>query len=210
MKLDNYLNKKFPDLKLKLGLFYEYPIGIRFELGCEEQFKDNDVNYRSEVYKKSITIFRDLFDVDDEIFIVTNVHTEIEKEAPGKLKVYSNYIKNKKTLYSLNTMKKPNVDEDDYLNTHQFWLKCKVSDVDYVGLIKAVCNQDLGIKPFISHDVFFVNITKQLIFNVYDDRGCDVVATSLNVLENVYHLHEDWILSYDKKEIDKRFKNIDY
>jgi len=35
----------------------------------------------------------------------------------------------------------------------------------------------MGIKPKIYHDVFFINIKKETIFHVYDDRGCDLLAT---------------------------------
>ena len=46
-------------------------------------------------------------------------------------------------------------------------------------MIKAICNQDMGIKPRIFHMVYFININKNTIFHIYDDRCCDVLATSL-------------------------------
>ena len=49
--------------------------------------------------------------------------------------------------------------------------------------IKAVCHEDFTLKPKLGSksyayypDVFFINATKNIIFFIYDDRGCEVVA----------------------------------
>ena len=72
-------------------------------------------------------------------------------------------------------------------------------------MIKAICNQDMGIKPRIFHRVYFININKNTIFHIYDDRGCDVLATSPNTIRNMYYTYNDWILEYDRNKIDKVF-----
>jgi Domain of unknown function (DUF3885) len=72
----------------------------------------------------------------------------------------------------------PEDDEEGIYKTYRFTLKCETSDFKYIPLLKAICNQDLGIKPSIFHRVYFININKNTIFHVYDDRGCDLLATS--------------------------------
>ena len=90
--------------------------------------------------------------------------------------------------------------------THRYILKCNVSDVKYIQLIKAICNHDMDIKPKIHHDVFFINIPKGTIFHVYDDRGCDVIASNKESIRYLYEEYNDWILECDKAAIDKLFQ----
>ena len=97
-------------------------------------------------------------------------------------------------------------DEDGKYKIHRFTLKCKTSDIKYTSLLKAVCNQDLGFQPSIYHRIYFLNIKRETIFHVYDDRGCDLLATSPESIRDIYNTYKDWILDYDKDEIDKAFK----
>ena len=64
----------------------------------------------------------------------------------------------------------------------------------------------MGIKPKIYHDVFFINIKKETIFHVYDDRGRDLLATQLETIRDIYDKYNDWILDYDRNEINEVFK----
>lgn len=62
------------------------------------------------------------------------------------------------------------------------------------------------INPSISHNVYVINIQKKTIFHTYDDRGCDVLATSPAAIKEIYTKYSDWILDYDRVEIDKIFE----
>lgn len=125
-----------------------------------------------------------------------------------KLKNFPRYV-NKSLLLKLKHEALPYIfpedNEDGKLITHRFTLQCKTSDLNYMPLLKAICNQDLGLKPRISHSVYFININRKTIFQVYDDRGCDLLATSPAAIKDIYKKHNDWILDYDRAEIDKVF-----
>jgi hypothetical protein len=73
-------------------------------------------------------------------------------------------------------------------------------------LLKAICNQDLGIKPSIIHNVYFIDQNSKTIFHVYDDRGCDLLATSPEAIRDIYNKYSNWILDYDRNKIDEVFK----
>ncbi|MGC6588433.1 DUF3885 domain-containing protein [Paenibacillus sp. Dod16] len=89
---------------------------------------------------------------------------------------------------------------------YRYIINCKASDVDYLNLLKAICNQDVGIKPSIHHDVFFININKGVIFHIYDDRGCDVISSSILELKDIYTKFNKWILDYDREAIKRTFE----
>lgn len=213
MYLNDFMNENFPNLELRPPLFYSWGIGIRFELGVEWKREYDYPNnpYLQGVYKRAITLFKSLHSPTDDIFIVvdTNVFDK-GKNFKYKLKNFSPYVNEKSLLYRLNHKIIPYIfpedDEEGTYKTHRFTLKCKTSDFKYVSMLKAICNQDLGINPSIFHRVYFININKKTIFHVYDDRGCDLLATSPETIRDVYNEYNDWILDYDKDEIDKLFK----
>lgn len=147
---------------------------------------------------------------EDEIFVVANVNDFGDYATFNrKLNIFSKYIQDKSVLNKLTHTTLPYVfpedDEDGKYKTHRFILKCKTSEIKYIPLLKAICNQDMGIKPKIYHDVFFINIKKETIFHVYDDRGCDLLATSPETIRDIYDKYNDWILDYDRNGIDSVF-----
>lgn len=66
--------------------------------------------------------------------------------------------------------------------------------LNYRSLLKAVCNQDLGLKPSMSHNSYFINIHRKTIFHVYDNRGCDLLAASSNSIKDIYRRYNDSFL----------------
>ncbi|WP_243510280.1 DUF3885 domain-containing protein [Priestia filamentosa] len=214
MLLKDYMHKTFPNLELRPPLFYSWDVGIRFELGVEGEGEYAYPNkfYIQECYKRAITLFESLHSSSDDIFIVIDVNDFNEgKSIKRKLGNFSPYVE-KPLLYRLNHQIKPYVfpedDEEAQYKTHRFALKCKTHDFKYVSLLKAICNQDLGIRPSIFNRVYFVNVDKETIFHVYDDRGCDVLATSSESISDIYKRYNNWILDYDKPEIDKVFNGL--
>ncbi|AZB44851.1 DUF3885 domain-containing protein [Bacillus sp. FJAT-42376] len=207
------MNKNFPNLKLSPPLFYSWDIGIRFELGVNDDPDDiyENGSYVKGVYNRAITLFRTLHLPEDDIYLVAQADDFADgKTFKRKLNIYSKYVKEKSLLLKVHQHTIPYLfpedDEEGTYKTHRFTLKCKPSDIKYVPLLKAICHQDLGLKPSLFHRVYFININRKTIFHVYDDRGCDLLATSPAAIKDVYTRHNDWILDYDRPEIDKVFK----
>ena len=186
MRLNGYMLETFPNLELRPPLFYNGDIGIRFKLGVNYDYNNIYENcpYLEGVYNRAITLFQSLHSKTDDIYIVVDVNDFADGETfKHKLNIFSKYVKEKSDLFKLQKNTIPYVfpedDEDGLYKTHRFTLKCKVSDLKYIPMLKAICNQDMGIKPSIFHRVYFINVNKNTIFHIYDDRGCDVLATSL-------------------------------
>jgi hypothetical protein len=211
MFINEYMHETFPNLELRPPLFYSWEIGIRFELGVEWKREYDYPNhpYALGCYKRAITLFEALHFPTDNIFVVMDVNDfDNGKNLRHQLKNFSRYIE-KSLLYRLIHQTLPYIfpedDEKGTYKTHRFTLKCKTSDFKYIPLLKAICNQDLGLKPSIFHRVYFININKKTIFHVYDDRGCDLLATSPETIRDIYERYNEWILDYDKPQIDKVF-----
>lgn len=212
MQLKDFMNENYPNLELRPPLFYNWDIGIRFELGVgweiEEVYPNN--SYVLGCYKRAITLFDSLHSPTEEIFVVIDVNDfDKGKKFKRQLKNFSSYVE-KSLLFKLKYQALPYIFPEDNekgtYKTHRFTLRCKTSEFKCVPLLKAVCNQDLGLKPSIFHRVYFININRKTIFHIYDDRGCDLLATSPTTIKDIYNKYNDWILDYDRPVIDKVFK----
>jgi hypothetical protein len=42
---------------------------------------------------------------------------------------------------------------------------------------------------------------------MYDDRGVDIITSDVETLRQIYTRFNDWILEFNRKEIDKMMSN---
>jgi len=224
MLVKEYLNGTFPGLILKPSLYYQWETHIHFDLAKDlYQLKKHtgELNpvYFHTVYEQVSTLFHELFSDEDTILFVTNIYQykDYVRRSSKKMKVYQHYIKNKATLFNLKQEVLPYMfdDEEDFEEkcTSQFSLECQKQDIRYQLLLKAICNQDFhSLQPRLHNpyglyepDVFFINVTKDVIFYIYDDRGCEVIARDIETIRPLYAKYRDWIDDYCLAEIDQLF-----
>ncbi|MGC6588432.1 DUF3885 domain-containing protein [Paenibacillus sp. Dod16] len=97
MTFDKFINDYFPNLILRPPLFYNWNVGIRFELADPNLYDLDTIHYMEQVYSRATDLFRALFMKDDDIFIITNALFAYRyKYQVKKLKLYSRNIKNKR------------------------------------------------------------------------------------------------------------------
>jgi hypothetical protein len=214
-KLNSFLEENFKGLNLEPGLFYSWTSSIRFEIS-PPTLSNNEKEFFEQAFNRSITLFKKVFEGADEIFFVTNVNT-VKKDLyiqKRPLNVYKKYVKDKQRLYQLQyqSLVNGNHDEEDDI-THQYVLQCKNNDIKYAQLLKAICYEDFLHPSTIlknnqqsGYNIYFVNMTRKIIFHLYDDRGCDVLAADKETIRFLYEQYNGWILDYDRKEIDILFK----
>ena len=198
MKLEEYMEKCFPNLSLEPALFYNWEIGLRFELGNPKE--ENDKLYFQGVYNRAKTLFTALHNENDELFIVAHDYQSIcPKWKWKRAKLFTTFLKEKNLKYKIQHQILPFDEEFDEFYKHQFSLKCRVKDVNHRRLISSFFTSNMSW-------IYFVNITKGTIFHIYDDRGCDLVAVKEESIDGIYHQYNEWILDYDREKIDNVFK----
>ncbi|MFS0881087.1 DUF3885 domain-containing protein [Metabacillus niabensis] len=222
MELKEYLQTTFPGLDLVPSLYNQWNIGLHFELGRDlYQFKEDgrlNLELFEMVYSQAMALFSYLFSEQDEIFLVTNVYRNKRNTRSNKIKVFERHLKNKALKYNVKTQTLPflydDEEERDEYFTSQFYLKCRKSDINYPLLIRAACNEDFPFKPKFGFseglfypDVFFINISKNIIFFIYDDRGCEVISKTKETICPLYTKYNDWIPEYNREEIEQLFKS---
>lgn len=128
------------------------------------------------------------------------------------MKIYGPNIKDKNKLTKLQVKTYPypfDTDEHDEYEMQQFSLDCKVRDLRIEGLLKGAIHEDFPLKPRFGADnvhypdVFFVHTTKDILFFVYDDRDCEVIARNTEPLHALYQKYGDWVEDVDRARIEK-------
>ncbi|MCM3655358.1 DUF3885 domain-containing protein [Metabacillus litoralis] len=225
MEVRGYIQRIFPGLVLKPSLYHQWDISIHFELAKGlYQFKSetDELNseYFNQVYNQALLLFNDIFATEDKILLVTNVYqcNDYLGRSKKKMKVYSHYITNNNRRIRLKQETLPYMYDDEEeakeRYTSQFSLECRKQDIRFPLLVKAICNQDFPpLKPRLHNpyglydpDVFFINVTKNVILYIYDDRGCEVIARDIETIRPLYEKYTNWVDEYCRDEINQRFK----
>lgn len=215
-KLNKYLENYFPNLKLCKPLFYNSEIGIRFEIGCSE-VDSNDEQYIESVYSRSLQLFEEVFSKEDNILLVVNAHRSFdsESEMTNENEVFPVFFINPKNFeHELDSEEIPfcYLEEDesveDSIKTIRYCYDCNLKKIKYTELLKAIANQDLGYKPAVIDEVYFINTDTNIIYHLYDDRGLDLISNNKASLEKLYIKYNSWILDYDRDRINNLFRVI--
>lgn len=212
--LNAFLENHFEGLILRPALFYSWKYSLRFEMS-NPSVPYYEKEHLKQAFHRSITLFERVFREEDEILLVTDVHSTDKDFFLQKrpLNVYLKYIKDKQRLYQLNHRVLQNEiqdeEEDNQFVTHRFVLHCKKTEFKYTQLLKAISYEDfahsstiLKNNPQSGYDIYFVNLSKKVIFHLYDDRGCDILSSDKESIHFLYEEYNDWILDYDREEID--------
>jgi hypothetical protein len=200
-----FLTNNFKGLKIKVPLFYNWDNGLRFNLQVGETDTDE---YFIEVKKRSTALFNEAFAPSDNLFFVLIDF----KRRRRKIRI-SNYcfrqIKDLKKFeinyFKVKRLYEPN-DKYDIRNVAVIKLKADRLKID--NILTAIGHKDFPprqprLKFLSSEEIFIINIDKRFIFNMYDDRGLDIIAKDKEALKPLYKKFNDWILDYDREKINK-------
>lgn len=205
-----FLRDHFKRLNLRAPLFYSCDFGLRFDLQIGET---NTEKYFQNVIKRATTIFQNAFDGSDNVFLVLIDY----KYKRRKIRCSNFIFKQIQDLHAseINFSKEIRLyDPRDKFDIRNLAIiKLKSGRINHKTLLRAIANQDfpsrfprLEYNHIISNkEIYFININKKLIFNMYDDRGLDLVASDIETLGPIYENHKDWILDHDRTQIEKLF-----
>ncbi|MEZ4919952.1 MAG: DUF3885 domain-containing protein [Saprospiraceae bacterium] len=93
-------------------------------------------------------------------------------------------------------------------------IKTTVDKLNYQQILTAIGHSDFpGWKPRLDQhrfgttkEIYFIDINSSMIFNMYDDRGLDIIAPDIQALKPIHSAYRDWLLDYDRELMDERMK----
>jgi hypothetical protein len=210
-KYRQFLNDNFKGLRLRKPLFYSWDFGLRFDLQIGETNTDE---YFMEVTKRATKIFETAFENSEKVFLIFMDYKYRRRKIRFTNFVFEQIDGLQKTDVSYSKEKRL-YEPDDKLDIRNISIiKTTIQKINYTNILTAIGNTDFGTRQprldqhnfFTAKEVYFVNIDKKLIFHMYDDRGLDIIATDKETIRSIYKKHNDWILDYDRVQIDKQFR----
>jgi len=181
MNLEQYLQQHFGKVNLFDRSFVKKDLVFHVDLVKDlYQLKDNldEINeeYFKQVYKKSNELFEDVFREEESLYLIVHVRSERGKYQQSATKVFRQ-LRRRADKYIIKFVKKV-MDEEEQVIEYAVLLPNK-NALDYKRLIKAICHQDFPpLQPRFRQtytyypEVFFVNVDRKIVMNIYDDRGC--------------------------------------
>lgn len=233
MKLPKNMN--FQDLGQAVDVFTQSQFRLRFEIGPTKlgKWKDADGNLLNDVLSKGEDFNGELFDrypfeneeyfnqafiravsIFEAVFSSNDAVTLLyQKYSDGRQKIRKGNLIFRQVKDAKNkTAEHSAVKDVAYFGNKSAcwrqvcWANLTIEDINYKNIFLSIINMDFGgRKPIIYGDWFFMNLTKGIILHLYDDRGMDVVGSSVEVLSDLYKSHNSWILDYDRARIDSVF-----
>lgn len=205
-----FLTDNFKGLRLRKPLFYSWETGLRFDL----QVGDTDTDeYFQEVSRRASTVFQSVFENSDTLFLVFMDYKYKRRKIRPLNYTFRQIDQFKQTEVVFTKEKRLYEPGDKFDIRNVSIIKVKANRVNYKNILAAIGHSDFPPRQprldqngvFTSKEVYFVNIDKKLILHMYDDRGLDVIAANKETLRPIYKKHNDLLLDYDRKEMDKMF-----
>jgi hypothetical protein len=199
-----FLDTNFTGLKIKVPLFYNWQYGLRFELGTD--YKEDSKEYFERLIDRATTLFSSAFESHDIIYMVL-IEYKYKRSRIDHYNYIFRQIKDlKKEDISYSKVRKLYSNDNKNNVFNKAVVKLKTHQLNYHNILTAKAYNDFPVGlPWSRKEIHFINIDKNLIFNMYDDRGLDIIAADKEILRPLYNDYNYWILNYDKKKIDSLF-----
>lgn len=199
MNFEQYLHQRYGNVNLFDRSFVEKDFVIHVDLVKDlyQLKKDSDeINeeYFKQAYQKSNELFEDLFREAEPLYFVVHVRSERDKYQKSATKVF-HHLRRREDQYNIKFVERV-IDEEEQVSEYAVFLPNK-TELDYKRVIKAICNQDFPpLQPRFRQtytyypEVFFVNVDRNIVMNIYDDRGCFLLfgdSVTYDVFKKKYH-----------------------
>ena len=187
-----YLSEKFPSLTLGGGLFYRWPVGIRFELGLYA------------FHERAPKLYEIIFAPEDICVVVSQNWPEESSLHPRYVRVFSlpGAFDSQRPL-GLQSLEMTTEEGGEQETFSLQWAQLPARSFGYSSILEGVANADHAQTPSISGRVYFLNPAKAMVVHMYDDRGLDIIAASREPLIPIYRNFNDWVLDSDRERIAK-------
>lgn len=182
-------------------LFYTYPYALRFEIGLPELAEKRDwETYTSSAIERVRCLYHNFFELTDQVLVI------IDRTPDPEMKAAFSECTLRRLRSKLMSPFVDDLDDDDDVFFYRYLYGGTVMQIPADLIFKKIVVGEVfgGRHPYYSSSVYFYNITKSLLFHLYDDRGADVVAFSRDTLIPYYNKNQDMLLDWDREEMARK------
>ncbi len=181
-----FLRARLADYLIDFG-----PYELRFELGDEKP--NGAIERVGQAVDRAVKLFEACNTRDDDIVVVCK-----DFDGPGQifpsrpprylLSLICNYDSTLGVEYA--------IDPDDYceVSYKQIVYPTKVRYLACEAIFRGIASTEQGRSPCVGASVYLVNVTRNVVFFMYDDRGCLVSVDRPEKLLPLYKDHNSWLV----------------
>jgi hypothetical protein len=205
IELRSHLNSHFNGVKL-LPPYYVQGIIPRLRFNLEDPLLNtNDDGYFTEVVKRMDRIHAATTSESDSIMLFYQKYTYKRR----KIRKTNYLFKQLNTSSAAIQFKrnKTNIYGDHLAPSDGFCevvIKDQACNINFHNLYVATANMDFDRIPSLANcdgDLYIVNLSRNTITHMYDDRGCDLSSLDVDLLQRYYKELSDLISEVDRPQI---------
>jgi len=89
----------------------------------------------------------------------------------------------------------------------QWLVPATFESLPHEEILVGIANHEQGRTPSIGQDVFIICPQSDIVFHMYDDRGCIVFSDAPSKLSHLYVKYNAWLVDYWRESIDSVFRD---
>ncbi|UWG95932.1 DUF3885 domain-containing protein [Dehalobacter sp. DCM] len=193
--------------KIEPPIFYNCPVGIRFEIGVGSPYLFLTMpskKYVRTALQRAYTIYQNTPSSFDTLLWI--LYPDREKSEKKLLHYFGRITGLPLPQERFSTT----LPQDDSRDEPEEELRCywdlKKHDIKAKKLLEEIIKADIGGFCELVSSIFLLDTNLNILFHLYDDRGLDVVAEYRDTIAHLYYKFGDWVLKDDKEQIHKTFE----
>lgn len=85
---------------------------------------------------------------------------------------------------------------------------CVPIDAEHLDRVLWACiASELGVSPNVNARLFAASCARGRLMHIYDDRGMDVIGTTVDTLRPLYEEYNQWLLNHDRNAMKEVFED---
>ena len=190
------------------AMFYEFDIGLRFELGGERNPTSRPLKRFIQAFARADVISTELFENSQSLWLLSSSYGDAMPKKK-RLKPYKLSGLPRSSFRYLGAT--PQKDEDHIKafgsDVFRHWDATEIGDRDHLrGVLWLALGSELGIRPTVHAQVYIVDFDRSIALHPYDDRGMDVVSMDKKHLSGLYETRKSWLFEHDISHMNAVFE----
>jgi hypothetical protein len=194
-QLHAFLAQSLPGMHLYPGGYGDWPY-LRFELGDDVPLRPAEPRVE-QATERAAQVFESAFDELDDGFLSFTRWEPLEEDD-----IVLPMLRDADVGPVDRTTGTDFYREDEDIPFVTFTTPVRPRTLDYRSIFRAEANRELGLKPVLAGRAYFVNVTRPLVFHMYDDRGAIVFAPERATLMPLYERFGAWLVDFWRSDIE--------
>lgn len=205
---EDFYENNFGNIVLSPPVFYNFPVGLRFEMGDEKLEDENE--YIECAKSRALSIFNELFGENEKLYLVVDSYEKYrdfyDEEPVDNISIIKELVSKIDNEYCYEKLVQRYDDNENQYPYSRYVIEASKSSIDVDKLILKIVESELKRNSALSNSVFFISQSSGMLYFLYDDRGLDVVGNDRQKLKDIYTKFSDWILDSCTENVEKIFE----